>query len=52
MDIGKQQRVIIVEPIDLTIDEELEELAWGLIRPGDATRPAGAQENASGDPLE
>ena len=52
MDIGKQQRVIMVEPIDLTIDEELAALARDVIRPGEARRPAGAEESASSDPLE
>lgn len=52
MDIGRQQRVIMVEPIGLTLDEELEELAGELRHPGEAREPAGSEENASSDPLE
>lgn len=52
MDIGKQQRVIMVEPIGLTLDEELEELARDLTRPGGTREPSDSEEKASSDPLE
>lgn len=52
MDIGRQQRVIMVEPIDLTLEEELKELARDLLRPGGMREPAASEENASSDPLE